>query len=83
MNAFLAARIERISDQDDQVDVYPIGGSQSWHDVHDQYQDVNGILSSYTDVLTDKPGCTNVIKHRVLTVDEIPVRQKAYGYPSQ
>ena len=88
MNAFLAARIERISDQDDQVDVYPIGGSQSWHDVHvntslsdDQYQDVNAILSSYADVLTDKPGCTNVLKHRVLTVDEIPVRQKAYRIP--
>ena len=27
MSAFLAVRIERISDQDDKVDVYPIGGS--------------------------------------------------------
>ena len=29
MSAFLAVRIESISDQDDKVDVYPIGGSQS------------------------------------------------------
>ena len=51
INVFLAVRIDRISDQDDKVYVYPIGGSQSWHDVHvnaslsdDQYQDANAIL---------------------------------------
>ncbi len=39
------------------------------------------LLRKYSVVLSSEPGCTNLIKHNVLTSDDIPVRQRPYRIP--
>ena len=46
-----------------------------------QQAEIQELLKSYSDVLTSRPGCTNLIEHDVITTDEIPVRQKPYRVP--
>ncbi|XP_060553668.1 uncharacterized protein LOC132714768 [Ruditapes philippinarum] len=47
----------------------------------EQVNELNEILKEYSDVLSDKPGFTNLAKHDIkLTTDE-PIRAKAYPVP--
>ncbi|XP_033733848.1 uncharacterized protein LOC117322984 [Pecten maximus] len=46
-----------------------------------QLEDVNELLHSYTDVLTDMPGHTNLAQHDIHTTTSEPVRVKQYPLP--
>ena len=46
-----------------------------------QTNELKDILSSYSDVLTDVPGKTDLIEHDVIVKSDIPVTRKAYMLP--
>ena len=46
-----------------------------------QKTELNEILRSYSDVLTDVPGRTTMIEHDVILKTEVPVTKKAYMLP--
>ena len=45
-----------------------------------QHDDLMTLLASYKDVLTDRPGLTSAIEHRIRLVHDVPVR-KSYPLP--
>ena len=47
----------------------------------DQRNEVLLLLEEFSDVLTDIPGCTNMISHDIKTSTTDPVRQKPYPIP--
>ena len=47
----------------------------------DQRNEVLLLLAEFSDVLTDIPGCTNMISHDIKTSTTDPVRQKPYPIP--
>ena len=89
LDSFLAARVERVNDLDEQTKLPYVSDSiQTWQDVEisgkltdEQRQSLSMLLHEYSSVLSSEPGCTYVITHSVLTTDEIPVRQRPYRIP--
>ena len=89
LDSFLAARVERVNDLDEQTKLPDVSDSnQTWQDVEisgkltdEQRQSLSTLLHEYSSVLSSEPGCTDVITHSVLTTDEIPVRQRPYRIP--
>ena len=45
-----------------------------------QHDDLVTLLASYKDILTDRPGLTSVLEHRIRLVHDVPVR-KSYPLP--
>ncbi len=86
---YLAARVERISDFDEQTKLPPShGGSETWKDVRlganlsaAEQQHITDLLEMYSSTLSCDPGSTNLITHKVMTTDDIPVRQRPYRVP--
>jgi hypothetical protein len=66
----------------------PNSCDESWRDVSisdhltdEQKHQLSELISQYEDVLTSKPGCTNILKHSVHTVDNVPIHLKPYRIP--
>jgi len=47
----------------------------------EQQQQLRALLQEYEDIFSDRPGTTNVIEHRILLMDDNPVRCKPYPVP--
>ncbi len=47
----------------------------------DEKQNIMDLLQQYTATLSSDPGSTNLITHKVITTDAIPVRQRPYRVP--
>ena len=88
-SSFLASRVERIQDLDEQTKLPDVSDDvQTWQDVKisntltdDQRQCLTMLLEEYSSVLSSEPGRTDIIKHVVVTTDEIPVCQRPYRIP--
>ena len=62
--------------------------NENFRDVHvspdmtkDQISQVKRLVTSYSDILTDLPGKTNLGIHDIKLTDDIPVRRKPYPIP--
>ena len=62
--------------------------TKSWRDVkisddltEAQQEDVKNLLAQFDDVLTDIPGKTNVLEHKIRLVEDKPIRTKQYPIP--
>ncbi|XP_021345000.1 uncharacterized protein LOC110444964, partial [Mizuhopecten yessoensis] len=53
----------------------------SEHLTTEQRKDVNNLLSEFKDVMTDKPGRTNLASHDIITTTDDPVRVRPYPLP--
>jgi hypothetical protein len=47
----------------------------------EQKQEVSDLLLSFSDVLTDLPGCTNLIELGIKTISDTPCRSKSRPIP--
>jgi len=64
------------------------GSSETVDNVHicpglneDQRAELQRLLSSYRDIFSDVPGCTNVAEHRILLMDSKPITARIYPVP--
>ena len=65
-----------------------VKSKENFRDVHinsdltkDQHSQIKRLVYSYSDILTDLPGRTNLGKHEVKLIDDKPVRQRPYPIP--
>ena len=66
----------------------PFGGNETWEQAkisedldENQRDEMKTLLLEYSDTMTDVPGRTDVVKHTVHTVSEMPMRQRPYSIP--
>ncbi|XP_069139203.1 LOW QUALITY PROTEIN: uncharacterized protein [Argopecten irradians] len=72
-----------------ELEAFPMRtGKEGIGDVHvfehittEQRREVDELLSEFNDVLTDKPGRTNLASHDIFTTTEDPVRVRPYPLP--
>ena len=86
-------KIEAISESVIQDDILPLEVSiesetETWQQVHvsdkvtrQQNNEVERVLEEFKDVLTDRPGTTNLIKHNIKVNTTDPIRFKGYQVP--
>ena len=62
--------------------------TQTWEDVKisdkisvEQKQEIQQIMAKHEKAFSDVPGKTDVITHKVITTNDVPLRQKAYRTP--
>ena len=48
---------------------------------HIEKEHINELLRTYDDVLSDVPGRTDVIKHKIKLTSDVPIKQKPYPIP--
>ena len=65
--------------------VCPLKQQETWRDVKlsdqltcEQKQEVRALLQEFDDVLTDLPGCTDLVKHEIHTTTDDVIRVKPY-----
>ncbi|XP_071490086.1 uncharacterized protein [Diadema antillarum] len=46
-----------------------------------QTKQVTDLVGEYSDILSDKPGRTDVVRHDLITTNDRPIRQRAYRLP--
>lgn len=47
----------------------------------EQSEEIAQLLHEFADVMTDKPGCTNLVEHDIKLTSNNPVRLKPYPLP--
>ena len=74
--------------QEERVSIPEKQRTQGPEDVHvsdrlspDEALQVKSVLQDFIDVLTDVPGLTNILEHKILTNTDTPVRLKPYPFP--
>lgn len=73
----------------DECSVNPnIQAKESFGDVHinseldtGQKESIQELMRKYSDILTDLPGCTDIIEHKIMLTTNVPLRSKPYGVP--
>ena len=51
---------------------------KNFEPIEDGREELDQLIKEFSDVLTEKLGCTKVYEHKIETNSEIPVRQKPY-----
>ena len=80
---------EEMLNQDEQEVNRPEGVRQQWpSDVNvsadlspAEKEQVSSLLIEFSDVLSDVPGCTKLMEHKIMTTSDTPVRLKPYPIP--
>ena len=75
-------------DDESLIDGPRLEGSETYRDVKinpalsaDKKAQVLELLEEFKDIFTDKPGCTNLIEHKIELTDSTPIRVKNYPVP--
>ena len=87
--AMIDEMYDEVDDQDHEIVEPPVPrGTQSYVDVtvsdlldQNQQREVRELLAEFSDVLTDQPGCTNLIEHDIKLTTDTPIRQRPYPLP--
>jgi RNase H-like domain found in reverse transcriptase/Reverse transcriptase (RNA-dependent DNA polymerase)/Integrase zinc binding domain/Integrase core domain len=88
-----AERVEEFSESTWQDDILPLEvsieqGTETWQHVHvsnevtrQQDSEIKRVLETFMDVLTDMPGTTNLVKHKIKVNTSDPIRFKGHQVP--
>ena len=77
-----------VVDDEGLLELHYRGGKESYADVcingelsEDQQSQITTILESFSDVLTEVPGRTNLVEHKIPVTSDVPVRSRPYPIP--
>ena len=77
-----------VVDDEGLLELHYRGGKESYADVcingelsEDQQMQITSILESFSDVLTEVPGRTNLVEHKIPVTSVVPVRSRPYPIP--
>ena len=81
-------KVESVIDEEQLLDTRRTSEKETYKDVKissklsaSQKRDMKNLVFQYRDVFTDKPGTTNLAKHKIEMVTDDPVRVKPYPIP--
>lgn len=88
-----AVSLSVVEETSEEVYPIPVPGIESSETVDDchisetleltEQQQLTSLLQDFSDVMTDLPGCTPLVKHDIRTTTDQPVRVKPYPVPYQ